>query len=363
MAAEPLRRLRKLSLYLIAALVLGEVAVRIWEGFRGGTGSLYDEVVTAGSRFKMRPGSVTVPERYGDIHYSFNRDGYRDGEPRPAARRIVVLGDSVSFGLGVDQDEIYPAVLERRLNAGRRQDWDVINLAIFAYNTADELESLRTDGLKHRPELVILEFYMNDFSIPSAGSKGAPAPPPPSLLNRLAALKNRIVYKSALYRRLYQAGTGLTFVLFHDLRRNRYPGTLNDDEPRNKSAFLAATPDDGAVAAFRLIREIHRLAGENGARLLVLLSPDEVQLYTDRFDGINARLHSFCRREGIDLFDPLPVLRSAAHRAQLFNDGVHYSRRGHALLAQLLFDDLTRRGLASVIVRSALRPYTRPTPR
>jgi len=338
-------RARRLFLYLLAALALGEIAVRVWEGFSGGTGSLYDEVVPAGSRFKMRPGAVTVPERYGDIHYSFNREGYRDGEPWPAARRIVVLGDSVSFGLGVDQDEIWPAVLERRLNAGRGQDWDVINLAIFAYNTADELETLRTDGLKHRPELVILEFYMNDFSISSAGGAGAPPPPPPSLLNRLAALKNRLVYKSALYRRLYQAGTGLTFVLFHDWRRNRHPDTLNDDEPRSKSAFLAATPDDGRIEAFRCLREIHRLAGEKGARLLVFLSPDEVQLYTARFDGINARLHAFCRREGIGLFDPLPALRSAAHRAQLFNDGVHYSRQGHALVARLLFDDLRRHGL------------------
>lgn len=337
-------RLRKLCFYLIVALVLGEVAVRAWEGLRGGTGSLYNEIVKAGPRFKLRPGAVTVPERYGDIRYHINRDGYRDGEPRSAARRIVLLGDSVSFGLGVDQDEIYPARLERRLNGGRRQAWDVVNLAIFAYNTAHELDALRSDGLKHRPELVILQFYMNDFSVPTAGG---PPPPPPSVMNRLAALKNRFVYKSALYRRLYQTATRLSFVLFHDLRRNRYSETLNDDEPRNKAVFLASAPDDDAVGAFRMIREIHRLAEENGARLLVVLSPDEVQLFTDRFDVINARFRSFCGREGIALFDPLPALRASPDRARLFNDGVHYSPRGHALLADLLYRDLLRRGFVA----------------
>jgi lysophospholipase L1-like esterase len=339
-------RVRRRLLAAIGLLLLGELGVRAVDALEGGTGSLYDEIVAAGpgARFKMRPGgAVTMPERYGDIRYRFNRDGYRDNEPRPGSRRIVLLGDSVSFGLGVDQDEIYPAHLKRRLNAdGQRRPWDVINLAIFAYNTADELEALEADGLKHRPELVILQFYMNDFSIPAAGGS---APPPPSLLNRLAALKNRVVYESALYRRLYQAGTGLSFLLFHDLRRNRFSSSLNDDEPRSKAAYLAATPDDGAVAAFRAIREIDRLARANGARLLVLLSPDEVQLFTPRFDGINRRFGAFCRRVGIDLVDPLPALRASPDRARLFNDGVHYSREGHAWIARLLSDELARRGL------------------
>lgn len=338
--------LRRGCLTLLLLAAAGEIGVRAVDALEGGTGSLYDEIVTPGgpgSRFKMRPGGVIVPERYGDVQYRFNHDGYRDGEPRPGARRIVLLGDSVSFGLGVDQDGIYPARLEKLLNADSLgRPWDVINLAIFAYNTADELAALKEDGLKHRPELVLLQFYMNDFAIPAPGGL---TPPPPSLLDRLSALKNRLVYKSALYRRLHQAGTGLTFALLHDVRRNRWADTLNDAEPRGKTAYLAETPDDGAVAAFQSIREIHRLARENGARLAVILSPDEVQIFTDRFDGINRRFAAFCRREGIELLDPLPVLRAAPDRARLFNDGVHYSPEGHALLARIVAGGLARRGL------------------
>lgn len=336
-----MKKRNKILLALAVCLVAGELGVRALDALEGGTGSLYDRIVLGkpGSRFKLLPGTITVPERYGDIVYRMNRSGYRDGEPRPGTRRIVLLGDSVSFGLGVDQDAIYPALLEQRLGPG----WDVANLAIFAYNTADERAALVEDGLKLKPELVILQFYMNDFSIPEAVAPGGSKTAPPGFLDRLAALKNRLLYRSALYRRVNQAATGLSFHLLHDVRRRRFADSLNADEPRHKSAYLAATPDDGAVAAFREIREIHRLARANGARLLVLLSPDEVQLFTRKYDGINARFHAFCQREGIALFDPLPALRADADPVRLFNDGVHYSAEGHARLAELLYGELAGR--------------------
>lgn len=343
--------LRTGCLSLLLAAALGEAGVRLWEGSHGATGSLYDLIVNTGSRFKMRPGSsIIVPERYGDIRYRFNREGYRDDEPTadPRVRRIVLLGDSVSFGLGVDQDRIYAALLERRLRQELRQPWEVANLGIFAYHTGNELETLETDGLPLRPELVLVQFYMNDLITPAPASPGTagpvPAPPPPSFGQRLTALKNRLVYRSALYRRLSQAATGLSFLLLHDLRR-RFPATLNDDEPRGDLAFLAARPDDAAVPAFQALRRIRDVAREHGARTLVLVSPDESQLFTDRYDGIDRRLAAFSRRAGIDLFDALPDLRAAADRADLFLDGVHLTPRGHARMAGLLFRELVRRGL------------------
>jgi lysophospholipase L1-like esterase len=344
--AEPRkRRVRRLLLGLLACAVLGEIAVRIWDGTRGGTGSLYDDVVPAGSRFKMRSGSsILVPERYGDIRYRINRAGYRDDEPQPGRRRIVVLGDSVSFGLGVQQEKIWPALLEQRLRREGLQPRAVENLAIWAYNTANEADALREDGLPLRPDVVILQFYMNDFSIAPPLKPGV-EPKPPSLGQRLTALKNRLLFRSALYRRLYQAGTGLSFALFHDLRRRRFPDTLNDAEPRGQSARLRAMPDDADVAAFREVRAIRDLARGHGAGLLMVLSPDEVQLFTGRFDVVNERMRAFCAREGIDLLDPLPAYRASPDRLKLYYDGVHYSPRGHALLARLVFAELARRGL------------------
>jgi lysophospholipase L1-like esterase len=285
-----------------------------------------------------------VPERYGDILYRFNHEGYRDvdHDPKSPHQRIVWLGDSVSFGLGVPQERTFVGLLQRRL-AARPDPWEIVNLAIFAYDTRHELESLREDGLAHRPDAIVLQFYMNDLTLAPPSRPGAP-PAPVSFKDRLTVAKNRIVYKSALYLRTQQAALGLSYLLLHNARRRYFPDTLNADEPRSDVAYLAKHPDDSTVPTFQTLAAIARIARERRIPLLVLLSPDEVQLYTDRYDSVTRRVAGFCRQAGIATFDPLPNFRAGADRAELFYDGVHYSPHGHERLAGLLFTALEGSG-------------------
>ncbi len=66
------RRWRRWRLATVCLVVAGELAVRrLAETPAGGTGSLYDIVVSQGSRFKLRPSTrLRVPERYGTITYT-----------------------------------------------------------------------------------------------------------------------------------------------------------------------------------------------------------------------------------------------------------------------------------------------------
>jgi lysophospholipase L1-like esterase len=340
-------RLRRILVGLLVLFLAGEVGARLWDLAQGPTGSLYDFIVPSGTRFKLRPSTtVLVPERYGDITYHFNRQGYRDidHDPQARRRRLVWLGDSVSFGLGVEQDQTFVGLLQQKLAAGS-PPLDLVNLAIFAYHTGNELDALREEGLPLRPELVVVQFYMNDFATPGTDAAGTPAPaPPPGLLDRLTALKNRYFYKLAFVRRVRQISGRAGYALVHDLRR-RFPDTLNDDQPRGALELLQAQPDDRSIAAFQALRAIREATERSGARLFVFISPDEVQLFTERFDGVNERFARFCAAEGLDCFDPLPQLRAAPDRAELFYDGVHYAPPGHARLAGLLLAALEQRGL------------------
>lgn len=96
-----------------------------------------------------------------------NSQGFRDDEwelRKPERTyRIAVLGDSMAFGLGVEQDEPFPAILEGLLN-GQQGDltYEVLNFAVPGYNTAAEVELFRETGRMYGPDLVILQFMDND---------------------------------------------------------------------------------------------------------------------------------------------------------------------------------------------------------
>jgi hypothetical protein len=103
---------------------------------------------------------------------TLNEGGFRSGiHPLQASEdtfRIVGIGDSVMFGMGVSDGEQYLAVLENQLNQtlpGRR--WEVINTAVPGYNTVMEVETLREKGLKYQPDIVIIGFVSNDLWLPN----------------------------------------------------------------------------------------------------------------------------------------------------------------------------------------------------
>jgi hypothetical protein len=103
---------------------------------------------------------------------TLNEEGFRSGSYAVRASedtfRIVGIGDSMMFGMGVSDGEQYLAQLENQLNqtlpGGR---WEVVNTAVPGYNTVMEVETLKEKGLKYKPDIVIIEFVSNDLSLPN----------------------------------------------------------------------------------------------------------------------------------------------------------------------------------------------------
>lgn len=78
-------------------------------------------------------------------------------DPRPV---IACFGDSLTFGLGVPEDQNYPSQLQRRLDAEGYQ-YHVVNLGISGDTTAGGLARL-PDVLALKPKIIILELGPND---------------------------------------------------------------------------------------------------------------------------------------------------------------------------------------------------------
>jgi len=104
-----------------------------------------------------------------------NSKGFRGpelGPKRPGVTRIAMLGDSVTFGWGVQEALTFSAVVQRELNA-RGIPTETVNLGVGNTNTAMEVAAFLNRIDEIDPDLVVLNYFINDAE-PTPAPEGSP---------------------------------------------------------------------------------------------------------------------------------------------------------------------------------------------
>lgn len=101
------------------------------------------------------------------VNIKSNSEGFRTKEISPQKRknnyRIILLGDSTTFGWGVNQDERFSFFLEKKLNTLQKSiQYEVINFGIPGYTSFHGKAVFDHHALKYSPDLIILTFGAND---------------------------------------------------------------------------------------------------------------------------------------------------------------------------------------------------------
>jgi lysophospholipase L1-like esterase len=102
------------------------------------------------------------------VEYSINSLGLRGpeiaAEKPPGTFRILGVGDSITFGIGVRDHETYLRKIETALNEQYHDQprFEVLNSGVQGYNTYDEIVALEKRWLQLSPDLVVIFFYLND---------------------------------------------------------------------------------------------------------------------------------------------------------------------------------------------------------
>lgn len=115
------------------------------------------------------PGAYYRHTKEGFSQGYFNSHGFRDYErtyEKPKGTfRILIFGDSYVEALQVPLEDSFPALLEKKLNAGSStKKVEVIALGQSGFGTADAYMRYVNFGVKYSPDLVILAFLTgNDF--------------------------------------------------------------------------------------------------------------------------------------------------------------------------------------------------------
>jgi hypothetical protein len=103
----------------------------------------------------------------GDVYLDYaNSHGWRDVdrsfEKPQGVFRILILGDSVTFGYIVPAEKVFTRVLEKRLRA-EGANVEVLNVSYSGWGTHQQYEALKNHGIRYKPDLVIFNATANDL--------------------------------------------------------------------------------------------------------------------------------------------------------------------------------------------------------
>ncbi len=119
--------------------------------------------------YDERLGWAHVPNQRGrftqlsfSVEVANNSRGLRDDEyplERTDRKRMLVLGDSFTWGFGVEHEERFSEVLE-----SSHPDWEIINAGVSSYGTDQQFLYFKDSGKEYDPDLVLLLFVPNDLT-------------------------------------------------------------------------------------------------------------------------------------------------------------------------------------------------------
>lgn len=164
-------RLIAASLGLFAGLIVLELAIRLLSlapPIESSHGSYVSDPDLPNRRKPLS--RITGRNSSDEFNYDYqhNSFGFRDSEHDPVKAkgtfRILGLGDSFTYGIGVTFEETYLYRLEAMLNrrAGSHPRIEIIKAGIPRYFPETERILLEKYGAQFQPDLVVVSFLPND---------------------------------------------------------------------------------------------------------------------------------------------------------------------------------------------------------
>lgn len=284
---------------------------------------------------RLIPGTHVVIQNHRlsrrNIHIDINSLGMRDEELPPAKPRtewrVLVLGDSITWGDYLEAHEIYLKRAERRLRdrplGGGVASVRVINAGAGDIGLREELDILEEGGLATQPDTVVVAFYLNDTRPPwgfsaETGSYG--------WLRRNSLLADSI-YQNLLLRQWVGRVGKHRFAWIEAVETLPW---RNDRQAFLELASLAkydwgAAWDPTSWATVEaLFGKLAGRARETGFDVAVLSFPVRYQVEAQFLeDGPQQALGSLARRFRFRYLDLLPILRAARGSGTLYFDHCH----------------------------------------
>ena len=296
------------------------------------------------------------------VPVAINSNGLRGNEisiPKPPNRsRIVVVGDSVTFGYGIPLENTYARVLERLLNenAVGKTKYEVLNAGTLGGSLSDYNHFLVDKAETLQPDMILVGLNLNDILVYSeSGAISEAGAEWHAHSVRWTRRPNRFLLRhSQLYMFCYAR-----------LKSAMYSAGIIDVNKARGLNFVTLTPPstyqkDAWESSLRMLTKIIVFCRDRGYKIGVVvfpmqmqLSPHELQFYRNKYHlhlGAEAlsgepqqKLRKFATDMDIAMVDLLPVYRAAnpeelyLRNALIRADPNHPSVKGNQIAANEIF--------------------------
>lgn len=260
--------------------------------------------------WRLRPSMppTVIDGRIGpsQLHFtvSTTASGWRTMPVAPDAHRTVVaIGDSCTFGIGVEDGEAFPAVLQTLM-----PDTRCINAGVPGYTAFQGRRVLEENIIAWHPTAVTITFGFNDSADWDDRSDLAHAASAPVTLGPLE--QSRLVQ---LVRHAVASAKAAEPPPSAAARRPRLDTTEFGDE----------------------LRTIIRLCRAAGAVPVLIAWPARYEVEGRKTIAHHDVVRAIAASEGVTLVDPLPAFR-ARGAAGLYTDVIHANVAGNRLVAEMV---------------------------
>ena len=295
---------------------------------------------TPGARFRVEYASNSRGyfDKHNGVEMTINGLGLRGPEltrEKPAGTlRLLGLGDSFTFGVGVRDEHTFLRRLEGRL--GSERPVEVLNAGTQGYNTRDQQLALEHRWLELDPDLVLVVFYLNDvYRDESAvafwnNGEGHGVYLQPTGLARHSHLVDWCQYSwraRALRRKMIAHYSQAYFTDPKSYFADGNTRSQQMDWPASRAALV----------------RIVELAGRHGFRVGLAIFPELMSLEDYPFTAIHALVEETCGEIGLPVHDLLPAFRGKQdHQLWVHPTDHHPNEIAHEIAARSLEGFLRR---------------------
>lgn len=299
-------------------------------------------------------GTINAKEYTTELN--INEEGFRDQTYNNTAGEKIIfsIGDSMTAAQQVPADKTFSKLLQQKLG----MQYFVMNLGVPGYNPSQYYVLLEQMLQKHKPEIILLNFFTGNDFIPTKKDfrKNKCAF---TVVNGYEVNAEHEKLGMIFNTRVFLAHHSQLYNIVSDLiNTNYYIKKILSDRRIVLSSFY---PEDFIIydsqhpnykdvyeTTFAIIKEINSLTKKHNSRLIINIIPPQEHVREELFEEIKRfynlpkelsfnhayeKLKNFLKKENITFSDTLAILDKNKNQELYFKHDKHFTQKAHEIIA------------------------------